>query len=132
MSTRRARGLVCALLLAAGATGMPAGAGPGEGFDPGFQDGLPAGPSLTARIDEIRRRVQGAVVYPARARARGWSGVAHIRFAIGVDGHAEQVETVRSSGFRLLDRAAEQGARDAGRLPHVYGKLEVPVRFALE
>jgi protein TonB len=76
--------------------------------------------------------VQEAVVYPPLARRRGLEGVAHVQFAIGGDGRAAAVATVRSSGHAVLDRAAEQGARDAQGLPYVYGTVEVPVRFALE
>jgi TonB family protein len=99
---------------------------------PGLEDALPPSPTLAERLEEIRRRVQDAVVYPDQARRRGLSGVTRIRFAVGGDGHAREVETVATSGHALLDRAAEQGAREAGALPYVYGRVEVPVRFALE
>jgi TonB family protein len=97
-----------------------------------FEDALPPSPTLAERIAEIRLRVQEAVRYPARARSRGVMGVAHIRFAIGIDGLAQEIETVRTSGSSMLDQAAEQGARDAGRLPYVYGRVEVPIRFSLD
>lgn len=118
------------LLWAPGAGGEPpAPAEPPVRF---LEDALPPSPTLAERLDEIRRRVQQAVAYPEPARRRGEAGVTHIRFAIGDDGHASAIETVRSSGHARLDRAAEQGARDAGVLPYVYGRVEVPVRFALE
>ena len=113
----------------------PIGAEPedsGRPEGPVFEDVLPASPTLVERIAEIRTRVQRAVRYPTRARRRGVMGVAHIRFAIGEDGLAEKIETVRTSGSEMLDQAAEQGARDAGRLPYVYGRVEIPVRFALD
>lgn len=99
---------------------------------PGLEDAVAPSPTLVERLEEIRRRVQEAVVYPERARRRGLSGVTRIRFAIGDDGRAREVETVHSSGHALLDQAAERGARDAAALPYVYGRVEVPVRFALE
>ena len=104
----------------------------GESPLPVWEDAVPAPPPLDERLAEIRRRIRDAVVYPERSRQRGVTGVAHIRFAIGNDGIAEEVETVRTSGHAVLDRAAEQGARDAGRLPYVYGRVEMPIRFALE
>jgi protein TonB len=97
-----------------------------------WEDALPPSPSLAERLEEIRRRVQQAVVYPERARRRGISGVTRIRFEIAANGHADKIRTVATSGSTLLDRAAEQGAADAGRLPHVYGRVEVPVRFELQ
>ena len=94
-------------------------------------DALPLAPSPEKRLDEIRRRVQAAVVYPPSARARGLEGITRIQFEIGADGLAQGVATVESSGHALLDRAAERGALDAGRLPPLYGRIRIPVRFEL-
>ena len=94
-------------------------------------DAIPAGPSVAVRVEEIRRRIQGTVVYPPSARARGLEGVARVRFSIRRDGTAEGIELFASTNHPLLDRAAERGVRDAAPLPWVWGRLEVPVRFAL-
>ncbi len=99
--------------------------------DPALIDAIPAGPSAQERIEEIRRRVQAALVYPPAARRRGISGTTRIQFEIGAHGEAMAVETVESSGSRLLDRAAEQSARDAAPLPYVFGRLRIPVVFEL-
>lgn len=95
-------------------------------------DALPLAPSPTERLDEIRRRVQAAVVYPERARELGLEGTTRIQFVIGADGLAQAVATVESSGHALLDRAAERGAVDAGHLPPLYGRIRIPVRFELD
>lgn len=95
-------------------------------------DAVPRGPSLEERLAEIRRRIQRALVYPPSARQRGLVGVSELEFVIGVDGHADQVELVASSGHRILDRAARRSLIAAGELPRVYGRLRVPVRFDLE
>ena len=95
-------------------------------------DAIVVGPGPEQRIEEIRRRVQAATVYPERARRRGLEGMTRIRFQVGDDGHAVDVHTVESSGSRLLDQAAERGATDAGTLPRVYGLLEIPIQFRLE
>jgi TonB family protein len=120
-----ARAVLAALLLA---PALPAPAAPPA--EP--VDALPFAPSPEARLDEIRRRVQAAVVYPRRARELGLEGTARIQFEIGADGLARDVATVESSGHALLDRAAERGALDAGRLPPLYGRIRIPVRFQLE
>jgi TonB family protein len=83
------------------------------------------------RLEEIRRRVQAAVVYPAWARKRGIEGTSRIEFRVGPDGHPLDLFTVDSSGSALLDAAALDGARDAGRLPAFYGRIRIPVVFAL-
>jgi TonB family protein len=120
----RRAGLALLLCLAAAA---PAPAAP-----PAAEiDALPLAPSPHERLDEIRRRVQAAVMYPARARELGLEGTARIQFEIGADGLAREIATVESSGHALLDRAAEQGALDAGRLPPLYGRIRIPVRFDL-
>jgi protein TonB len=122
--------LGAALALASG----PSGAEPPGVVDapsPLWEDALPPGPSLAERLEEIRTRVQDAVVYPREARSRGITGVTRIRFQIAENGRAEKIRTVATSGSALLDHAAEQGAADAGELPQVYGRVEVPIRFEL-
>jgi protein TonB len=117
--------LLLCLAAAAPAPAAPPGA-PREEVD-----ALPLAPSPHERLDEIRRRVQAAVGYPARARELGLEGTTRIQFEIGADGRAREVATVQSSGHALLDRAAEEGAIAAGRLPALYGRIRIPVRFDL-
>ena len=96
------------------------------------EDAVPRGPDLDARLAAIQQRVQAALVYPPLARMRRTQGTARMAFAIGGDGRAKQVAVARSSGFSVLDRAAERAVRAAEPLPYVYGRLEIPVRFELE
>ena len=95
-------------------------------------DGAPAPPSVANRLAEIRERLQAALVYPRAAQRRGLEGVSRIQFVIGPDGRARDIHTAASSGHASLDRAAERCAVDAGELPRVLGRLEVPIRFSLE
>lgn len=95
-------------------------------------DGAPMGPSVAERLAVIRERLQAALVYPPHARRRGLEGVSRIQFVIGSDGLARDVATTASSGHHALDEAAERCAVDAGQLPRVLGRLEVPIRFSLE
>jgi protein TonB len=94
-------------------------------------DLAPAGPSVEARLAEIRRRIQAALEYPPIARWQDLQGDALVRFEIGAEGHAQGVRLVRSSGEPLLDAAAVRAVLAAGVLPRVYGPLEVPVSFEL-
>ena len=97
-----------------------------------FVDAVPLGPSVVERLAEIRRRIQAALVYPPLARLQHVEGTALVRFEIGRDGAAREVGVFRTSGKPSLDRAATRAVAAAEPLPWVYGRLEVPVRFALE
>ncbi len=109
----------------------PVSARPPGPIAPEAEDAFTPGPSLDARLAEIRRRVQAALEYPRLARAREIAGETWVEFEIGTGREARAIRTVRSSGSRLLDRAAERAVAAAGPLPPVYGRLQVPVRFDL-
>jgi len=94
-------------------------------------DLVPTQPSVEARLEAIRERVQAAVVYPQAARERGIEGVTRVQFRVDPSGRAAEVITVESSGSQLLDHAAEAAARDARELPQIYGFVRIPVRFEL-
>ncbi len=95
-------------------------------------DAVARGPSVEARLAEIRRRIQRVLEYPSLARSRGLEGTTRIQFEVRRDGEAAGVRVAGSSGHWLLDRAAERCVRRAAPLPWVHGRLEVPVRFALD
>jgi protein TonB len=95
-------------------------------------DAMAPGRSVEDRLDEIRRRIQATLVYPELARRQAQEGVVLVRFAIDGQGAPVDLETARASGHWLLDRAAERAVHDAAPLPYVWGRLEVPVHFALE
>jgi protein TonB len=75
--------------------------------------------------------------YPAAARRRGIEGEVLVRVAVGLDGRAERVEVLRSSGSALLDKAAVEAlerwrfepAQAAGQ--PVAATVEIPVTFRL-
>lgn len=125
---RAGRAALAALALALAAAADPDVAAPAP---PRHEDLAPTGPPLAARLAEIQRLVQDAARYPELARARGVAGETRVAFEIGADGHAVNLAIVESSGSLALDRAAERAVRDAGALPHVAGRVNVPVRFAL-
>ena len=115
-----------ALALAAGARAESPDASPGR------EDATPSGPSVDERLDEIRRRLQEALAYPPIARRLALEGTTWLRFEIDRAGVAHAVEVSRSSGHAVLDDAARRSVDRAGPLPWVYGRVEVPVRFALD
>jgi TonB family protein len=138
---RRIRALGCGLVLAtlapaaqaddpgSAAAGRPVGnvaAAP-----PVHEDAIPGGPSVRARLDEIRRRVQRAAHYPEVARARNVEGDTWVTFEIDARGNASGIETRRTSGSHALDRAGMEAVAAAAPLPWVHGRVTVPIRFSL-
>ena len=119
------RGVVLAFGLALTFTALPAAAGE--------IDAAPnQGPSARERIVEIHERIQAVVVYPDMARRQGISGVSRVRFEVGGEGRARNIEVAGTSGHGVLDRAARRAVVEVVDLPWVYGRLEVPVRFVLD
>jgi protein TonB len=86
---------------------------------------------LDERLSEIHQRVQAVASYPLEARVRAESGETWVAFMITPEGMPLGVTTSRSSGFPTLDRAAEEAVRRAGKLPLIYGRVRIPVRFEL-
>jgi periplasmic protein TonB len=98
----------------------------------------PPGPGVT---DPPRYQAGGEANpwprYPAAARRRGIEGEVLVRVAVGLDGRAERVEVLRSSGSALLDKSAVEAlerwrfepARAAGR--PAAATVEIPVIFRL-
>jgi len=124
--------LALAALAALAITATGARAEPQERTAAVVEDALPRGPTFEDRVAAIRARVQAALVYPPLARRRRIEGTSLVAFEIGADGRARGVEIAATSGSEQLDRAARRAVHDAGRLPYVYGRLEIPVRFVLE
>jgi protein TonB len=133
----RALGAALAALAVAAAAGAAAAGAPSAQLAAAaadrarFIDAEPRGPSVEERLEEIRRRIQAALYYPPIARRQGLEGVAWVQFEIDRGGTPHDVALARSSGHPVLDRAARRTVDRAGRLPWVYGRIEVPIRFSL-
>jgi protein TonB len=98
---------------------------------PLVEDAVPGGPTVSARLAEIQRRVQRAARYPVIALSRSVEGETLVAFEIAADGRPVAVETSATSGSGSLDRAALLAVESAAPLPWVYGRVVVPVRFEL-
>ena len=127
MSLLRSLAILTVVLLGS----FPSGAEPDSAGVP-FVDAAPPGSTADQRLQEIRRRIQAVLVYPPLARSAALEGTALVRFDIENDGTPSDVVLYRSSGRPSLDRAAVRAVTASAPLPWVYGRLEVPVRFALE
>jgi TonB family protein len=122
------RASLIAIAVSIGAGGLPGAAQPEPDT---VTDAAPRGPSAAERLEEIRRRVQAAVVYPPIAHARGVAGETRVAFRILADGRPDAIRTAGSSGSATLDRAAEQAVTAAAPFPPMIGQVVVPVRFVL-
>lgn len=72
--------------------------------------------------------------YPMLARRHGWQGEVILTFRLLGNGHIERIVVARSSGHRLLDRAAKTSLSEVTHLP-VTGTdldLEIPIIYRLE
>lgn len=75
--------------------------------------------------------------YPVFAKKRLQEGIVMLKVKVSTEGKAEEVELAKSSGFRLLDDAAQQAVAKWQFVPARQGDLVVmasvivPIRFAL-
>ncbi len=84
----------------------------------------------------LRALSRTAPVYPAEARKNGVEGTVLLRLKILLDGRVGKVEVTRSSGSRLLDRAASRSASSwrfafDGDPPPLGAWAKIPVRFKI-
>lgn len=66
--------------------------------------------------------------YPALSKRRGETGIAYVRFVVGLTGSIENVELKKSSGYSRLDDAALDAMRDSTCKPYL--ENGEPVRAA--
>jgi periplasmic protein TonB len=57
--------------------------------------------------------------YPALSRRRGETGVAYVRFVVGLSGQIESIELKKSSGYGRLDDAALAAMHDSSCKPYL-------------
>ena len=75
--------------------------------------------------------------YPLLARKRGYQGTVLLEVLVGKDGKAASIRLSKSSGYKMLDRAAIQGVEEWLFYPAKRGNevcemwVTIPVRFAL-
>ncbi|MDQ6955800.1 MAG: TonB family protein [Mariprofundaceae bacterium] len=79
----------------------------------------------------IQNKILTQVSYPMRARRRGWEGKAEFRINVQNQG-VRDVTMLLSTGYDLLDRAAEKGIASMGLLPLMNGSYRFPVVFRLQ
>ena len=61
----------------------------------------------------LKEKIEGIWEYPKEAARKKMSGELYIMFTIKRKGELGEVEVVRTSGHRILDRAAVKALKDA-------------------
>jgi TonB family protein len=117
-------------------SGVSAGAVTGRGDGPGLGTGTGHGlargyakSNYNYILVSIRRNLQ----YPDYARRKGLTGAAQFAFVIRQDGTIEDLSLKESSGYDILDRAAEKAIQQAAPFPQPPepALLVVPINFRL-
>jgi len=80
---------------------------------------------------DIQKRILTQVSYPMRARRLGWEGRAE--FQVNVRNQdIQQVTMLLSTGYAMLDHAAQKGIVSIASLPLSDGSYRLPVVFRLQ
>lgn len=78
-----------------------------------------------------------APLYPPLARKRGWEGIVRLSVLVRNDGTADQVDIQESSGYQILDRAAQNAVKNWKFTPaksgpmRISSKITLPIQFTL-
>ncbi|MBL4760005.1 MAG: TonB family protein [Mariprofundaceae bacterium] len=79
----------------------------------------------------IQKKILTQVSYPVRARRRGWEGKAEFRINVRNQG-VQHVTMLLSTGYDVLDHAAQKGIASMALLPLNDGSYRFPVVFHLQ
>ncbi len=88
----------------------------------------------SAVLEGLRSRILSEKAYPAVARKRGMEGIVHLMVSLDPEGELIEVKVIRSSGHRVLDRAAIVLIRRVVPYEHGLGQsltIEIPIRYSL-
>ncbi len=101
----------------------------------------PDSSAQTAAAAELRGRIESELAryfqYPLLARREGWEGVVQLRFDVAEDGAIQNIQLASSSGYGLLDRAAQKALAKAAyvAVPAALAggarAIALPVRYRL-
>jgi TonB family protein len=79
----------------------------------------------------IRNAIDRAKVYPLLARKRKIEGTVIMEFIINNKGYPQDIRIEKSSEHEILDSAAIKTVKNSAPLPHIQGKIIIPIRFKL-
>jgi protein TonB len=118
---------------------LPAPLAPDRAPDPAAATSAPVSqPAIEAPRFDAAYLDNPRPAYPLMARRRGQEGEVLLEVAVGADGRALRAEVLRSSGFSLLDGAAQRAVSGWRFVPARRGMVtieatvRVPIRFRLD
>ena len=79
----------------------------------------------------IRNAIDRAKIYPLLARKRKIEGTVIMEFIVNNKGYPQDIRIEKSSEHEILDSAAVKTVKNAAPLPHIQGKIIIPIRFKL-
>jgi len=92
---------------------------------------LPVSGQTTVIPQHIQADIIARVHYPRQARRRGWQGEA--QFLLNINAQSIQAVTMlASTGYPILDRAAQRGLSNVNNIPLSNGLYHMPVSFRLQ
>ncbi|MFZ5453853.1 MAG: energy transducer TonB [Thermodesulfobacteriota bacterium] len=119
--------------------GAGTGAGTGAGSGSGTGRGSGTGSALQGYLHKVRSLLEKHKIYPPMARRKHQEGVVVLQFTISADGMVAALGVTNSSGYAVLDRAAQDTVSRIGKFPPIPAelqksslKIKVPLSFRLE
>ncbi len=86
----------------------------------------------TGYLSRVIALIDRAKRYPLRARLAGYQGDVKVSFVIEADGRVQAVRVVRSSGYALLDKAAQKTIWRAAPFPPPPRELSPPLELTVK
>ncbi len=104
----------------------------------GTGSGIDAEAALIVYRQRLRQRIKAGRIYPARAKHQGITGSVTLRFELDREGRLLSCRVQRSSGYAVLDEAAEETIRASAPFPPLPPALkeqslwiEVPIQYEM-
>jgi len=88
---------------------------------------------LKTHLSYIKDIIKKNITYPETARREGWMGKVTVSFVIAYNGYAKDINVIQSSGFRILDKSAEEAVSRSSPFPHppVEARIIIPILYEL-
>jgi len=83
-------------------------------------------------VQLIKTQIERSLIYPYLAIRKKIEGTVTAEFTVNVKGQPENISIVRSSGYPILDKAAQDTIYRAAPFPAITGSLEIPITYRLE